>query len=218
MKLIEARQSVQDELDISSDSTYFSPATVDKAINKALTWVSNINDLPQLEKVVGILSEADTRYYDYPNSLDDDFIFKSDSIYMIEVAGDDKYENLQFRSFKDEIKKNPDTKCFASWNRKIFINPIPPALTEIDLYGTIEPKPLVNDDDETPFSLTDSLMDEAIVLKAVSILLRKQDPATSQNYETSATNNVTIVYNKVRSKRQRKKNTVTATPQIDFLA
>lgn len=218
MRQDELVEEIQDELDITSNSTYFSPDTIKKAINKALIWVSNINDLPQLEKVVGILSDEGAQYYDYPNSLEDDFIFKSDSIYMIEVGGDDKYDCLVFRSFKDEIKENTDSKCFASWNRKIFINPIPPAGTEINLYGTIEPKPLANDSDETPFGLTDVLMDQAIIYKAVSILLKKQDPATSQNYQTDATNNITIVYNKVRGKRQRKKNTVNGFMPHDFLA
>ena len=215
----EGLEDIQMELDISSNSTYYSPTTIIGALNKALIWVCNIYDLPQLEKEVGITTDADTRYYDYPNSLDDDFIFKSDSIFMIGVDGDLTYDQLKFSSFKKYIVDNPEYKCFASFNRKLFINPIPPAGVDLDLYGQIEPKPLASGSDETPFGLTDVLLDQAIVYKAVSILLKKQDPATAKNYENDAMTNINIVYNnKLKAKRQLKKNTVNGFQPHDFLA
>ena len=166
-------------LGVSTTATYYSSDKIKAAAIQSYMWAVSIYMWPFLEKAKKTVTVANQYYYDYPPKL------MSDSITRVIVDGV-KYEQknfddfLNYRDFTIGVKTR---NIFADFGRQVFLFPTP---TENDkellIFGFEEVEPLAENEDESIFTGSESVVNEGIVKKALSILL----PSSNRKKEAQA--------------------------------
>lgn len=171
-------QELQDELDsrISAAklSGFWTPAAKKIWINSAGQRVCDFKRWRWLELALTTETRSSKEYYDYPTEAGNDF--KKDSIYNIEIAGEEYPDDQTGRArvpwaeFKKQKQSGSDWKIFSNHNGFFFLHPVPENGKEMSLYGLRKWVKLVNGTDKP---ISPSEYDEAIVRIALATCLRK---------------------------------------------
>lgn len=174
--LSELRTAVQDDLTVGSDSTLYSPTSIDLAINRAYRKSGGLFPWPELQDALKTTSENSNAYYDYPSA------WRSNTIWKLVVDGDRYGEDpdgspLSFDDFLvwQEDYPNSTNKKWTNQERRFFLSPVPSDGVEIDIWGLKNTTTLSSDSDTTVFSYSTPEINEAIVLEAGAILKSKND-------------------------------------------
>jgi len=167
---------ITNRLGTTVGSTFFTPTKIKETAIDAYNWASLLYQWPQLETAKETTTVANQYYYDYPEG------FITDSVSRI-IVGDDLYEIKNFDDFlnyKYQTTDNDDLNIASDYGQQVFIFPTPTANgTKIIIFGLQFATPLVNDEDETIFTHEGIIGNEAVVKKALGVLLpqanRKQE-------------------------------------------
>lgn len=175
----ELQSDLKDMLSVNGlSSSFFSDTTsitsyIKNILNKGYEWAHGLYDWPFMERALsGMSTVAAQEYYQYPTSP---FTFKTNGITRIEINGDkyEKHEINDYRDFKINYPSQTNMKIFADSQRFFFIFPYPTSTYTMDVWGIIKPDVLANDADTTMFYDGEPDGEEAILLKAYSIAMRK---------------------------------------------
>jgi hypothetical protein len=170
----EHRQALIDALSLeetsgSSNDPLFTDTILDRFINRAVKWVSNLHDWQQTQKAVKRDAEASQEFYNYPEN------FKTDSLYRLTVDGK-VLKQVLFEEYENYKENNSGDKLlWADWKRRFFLNPIPSAdgVKNIKLWGHQIPADMTADADENPFN-DEQLLEEAIHARALALCYTKK--------------------------------------------
>ena len=170
--LSDIRTALSSDLNISSNSSLYPPATLDSTINRVYLIIAGMHRWPDTEDAKKTAVIADKEYYDYPQD------WRPDSIWKLRIDGKDYGDPLQFKDYllKKQSNYNPDEKYWANHKRWFFIHPVPATNgTEANLHiwGHQTIDTLTDDDDPTIFSYSYPELNEAILLEALERLLTK---------------------------------------------
>lgn len=199
--LAQMRTAVQSDLTVGSDSTLYSPTTIDLAINRAYRKAGALFPWPELQDAKKTTTVADQEYYDYPDT------WRSNSIWKLKVDGDRYGEEpdgspLSFDDYLNWKEDYPDDtdKKWANQQRRYFIHPTPSSSgLEICVWGIKVTETLDEDGDVTIFSYSTPEGNEAIVLEAVAILKGKTDSEKAGEFRSEeARRLLTIAWDKIR--------------------
>jgi hypothetical protein len=132
-------------------------------------------------KTTGTKSGAE--YYDYPSE------FRSESIVQLEIDGV-SYGRKNYEDYLDYKRDNSgsDTKMFASFGRIFFINPTPTVngSANVSAWGAIQADALTASTSVPIFSYNKEEANEAVVRKAFSVAVKRQDSGLSVAEESAA--------------------------------
>lgn len=171
------RSALQNDLNVSSNSSLFPTATLTLALNRAYRKAGALVRWPALEDAKKTTTQANQQYYDAPNT------WRPESIWRVDVDGDPYGEKpdfspMDFHDFLD-WKDNSDNdnstakKWAVQWLR-YFLQPTPTvADLVICVWGQLNVTAMEDDDAETIFSYSMVECNEALVLEASAILNRK---------------------------------------------
>lgn len=169
-------QALQSDLNVDDNSTLYPLARIKSALNRSYYKGGALFRWPGLESAKKTSTELDNEYYDYPTD------FRPNSIYRISIDGkrfgdDPDGGPIDFKDFLifKEDEPNSTKKRWANHKDKYFISPASSAVGEDNLcvWGYTNVETLVDDSDETIWSLSEPELNEAIVLEATAILKRK---------------------------------------------
>jgi len=182
-------------------STYFTPTKIKTTAIDAYNWATSLYQWPQLEIAKTTTTVSGQYYYDYPEG------FQIDSIFRV-VVGDDVYAIKNFEDFLDYKYQNSDNdehKLSSDYGQQIFIFPTPTASgTTMIIFGLKVATPLANDADETIFTHEGIIGNEAVVKKALGVLLpQAKQKQEGQSEEAEAIALLATMYAKIL-KRQSK--------------
>jgi len=191
---------VTNRIGITTSSTYFTPTKINSVCIDAYNWAVALYQWPMLEIAKTTTTVATQYYYDYPDG------FMTDSVSRVIMDGD-KYELKAFDDFLDykyQTTPVPTGKIAADYGKQIFIYPTPTQSgLNIHIWGLEMPDQLTENED-TIFTDSDIMGNEAVVKKALSVLLaqanRKQE---GQAEEAEAIAMLANIYSKIL-KRQAK--------------
>lgn len=172
-------EELQTELDArisAAKVTGFWSADMKKAwLNQAGQRVCDFKRWKWLELALETTTHDSAEYYDYPNQAGN--AFKKDSIYQINVEGEEYFADqagrsrLNWEQFQKAKNIGDDSKkIFSNHNGFFFLYPVPADGKTMSLYGLRKWVKLVNTTD-TPISPSE--YDEAIVRIALATCLRK---------------------------------------------
>ena len=207
------RTAIQSDLNVSSSSSLFPPATIDSAINRAYQKAGALFRWPALEDAKKTSSVADKEYYDAPST------WRPDSIWRLEVDGDyygedPDYSPMVFQDYLDwkanDINENSTEKKWAVQWLRYFIYPTPSADGDnnISIWGQMNVEELSVDGDTTIFSYNSPECNEALVLEAVAILKKKGEAEKSgQMFSEEAKQILAIAFNKIRQEKAKYEKT-----------
>lgn len=178
--LSELRAALQSDLTVGDESSLFPATTIDLAINRAYRKIGAMYKWTETKDAKKTNAIADSEYYDYP------LTWRPESIWKIEIDGEDQGEPLTFDDYKFE--KNNEfpggfTTMWANYGKQYFLYPTPTVTgnKNIHIYGYKFVDALVNNDDFTIFSYSIPNINEAIVLEAQAILKHKANIGQSQD-------------------------------------
>lgn len=170
-------------------SSFFSDTTsqasyIKKIINKGWERAHGFADWPFMERGLASSTVASTEYYAYPTSP---YTFKTNGLIRVEINGEN-YSKTEFNDYRDYKLLYPnqtDKKIFTDYQRFIFLFPTPTAIQTMDVWGIVKPNVLSVDADTTLFYDAEPDGDEAVLLFAYSIALRKASriPEAKEAYE-----------------------------------
>jgi hypothetical protein len=185
----------------ASNSTLYTTTRIQTLIKDAHTWATSRYMWPQLEKAKTTHTQADHYYYDYPGD------FRTDAIIRI-IIDDERYDRKAYEDFLDYKDNNPtdlSTHIFADYGRQIFIFPTPATTgsSNFDVWGCIQATQLSAGTDETIFSNHDESGNEAIVKKALSVAIGKQNKQLAVQEETEAKEILAVIWDKISKRQQR---------------
>lgn len=170
-------QDLRDDLDgrlsASKVSGFWTQAFKDKALNDGGKQSCNAYRWPFLELALTTQSRDAKEYYDYPAAPN---AFTADSIYQINVAGEDYGDEdgrtrVNWGAFQKRKNLGDDSAyVFTNHNGFYFLYPVPADGLEISLFGLKQWRVLVNAGDE---SITPTDLDDSIVKLALARCLRK---------------------------------------------
>ena len=173
------------ELSTITTSTFWTQTMIKNWINRGVIWAVNFKPWPFTERSEYTKSRANAEYYDYPlDTPDGPPAFKSDSIRLCQVEQDDgtmaTYQKTNYIDFMKYLEgtANGDNdgtdKIFSDFRRRYFINPIITVSgRKIIIWGQEKAKELSADTDETPFAEGEETGDQAIILYAKNLALKK---------------------------------------------
>jgi hypothetical protein len=173
--LLDLRTAVQSDLTVGSESSLYSPTTIDLAINRAKRKAEALFPWSETQDAKKTTTVAGEEYYDYPQK------WRSNSIWKLKI-NDERYGEdpdgspLTFDDYLNwkEDFSDSDIKKWANQERRFFVSPTPTQTgLVICVWGLMVPDQLVSDGDTTIFSYSMPECNEAIVLEAVSILKSK---------------------------------------------
>ena len=176
--LSELRSAVQSDLTVGSESSLYTVATIDLAINRAYSKTGGLFPWPELQDAQKTSTVADQEYYTYPS------VWRSNSIWKLTVD-DVRYGESpdgsplsfdDYLNWKEDYPDSRDKKWANQW-RRYFIWPIPTAVgtNNIHIWGMKNTETLTADGDYTIFSYSSPECNEAIALEASAILKSKID-------------------------------------------
>jgi len=205
--LAQIRAKVQRDLTVGSESSLYSPDTIDSAINSAYIKVGGLFNWPELSDPQQTSTEAGYEHYDFPDS------WRSDSMWRLEIGGEqwgeepdgspmDYNDYLQFKA--NPYNSGSTEKKWAVNGRKFFVYPTPTTTGSfnVDLWGQKNVTPLTLDGDTTIFSTSMPEGNEAIRLEAVAILKAKGDEEQKGQFRSiEALTMLTNAWNRNKSNR-----------------
>ena len=169
-------------LGVSTVSTYFTPTKITDAVKIANSWAVSLYEWPHLERAKIAYTQAGQYFVDYPAKL------LTDSVTRVIVAGD-LYELKSFDDFlnyKHQTSGTLDLKIASDWAKQLFLFPTPTQDDqEIIIFGLEEPTQMEESEDQTIFSASEAQGNEAIVKKALGILLPEANKKTLGQAEES---------------------------------
>lgn len=197
---LDLKNETTSRLNAIASSTFFTPTKIGEWVNQAYIWAATLYKWPALERARITKTFANHDYYDYPPD------FQTDSLTRLIVDGK-KYDKKDFNDFLDYREANPTStkRIFSDYGRQYFIFPTPTADGDknIEVWGIIIPARLVNATDKTFFTKSETMGNEAIVKKALSIGLAKgKDKKTGQAEEMEAGAILTTIYSKIAQRQQ----------------
>ena len=179
-------EAVQDDLTVGTESTFYNPTLIKRAINRAYRKAGGLHLWPELMDAKKTPTQANVDYYDYPRN------WQSNSIWKLAVtdssAEDPRYGEepdgspLSYDDYLVWKEDNPDStdKKWANQWRRYFISPTPTVAGNVDtgvnvimIWGYKVVEELVDNTHTTIFSYSARECNEAIVLEAVAILKSK---------------------------------------------
>lgn len=220
--LLQMRQAVQTDLSVGDETTFFTPDVIDLAINRAKIKAEALCNWPALEDAQRTFSALQSdgtpwEYYDYPDN------WRPNSIWKLEVDGEDYGEPLDFKSYQYEQQNGDpagrDKKWANRW-KQYFLDPAPTTqgLT-IDIWGFKLTDDLVADGDETIFSYSMPECNLAIIDEAKAILKTKDDTINeTQFFSSSAKQMLMDAYKRIEQNKAKSQSTIAFFKVPDFFA
>lgn len=192
---------VQERLLVANNSTVHTTERIITVVKNSYLWASQFVPWNDLVSADYTTSHAGWEYYQYPDQ------YLSESIVRMEVDGE-KYSRRNFEDYLDYKNKNPNSqkKIFASFGRRYFIFPIIQTSDKrIELWGSVQADELTSDDSTTIFSNSKEEGNEAIIKKALSILIGRLDKNLARAEEEEAKEILLRLFADEQSKTQRNK-------------
>ena len=193
---------VINRIGITTSSTFFTPTKINSVCIDAYNWSVALYQWPMLEVAKTTTTVASQYYYDYPEG------FMTDSVARV-IVDDDLYELKNFDDFlnykyQTTVTSLAGKKIAADYGKQIFLYPTPTTSgLNIHIWGLEMPDEITENED-TIFTDSDIMGNEAVVKKALSVLLaqanRKQE---GQAEEAEAISMLANIYSKIL-KRQAK--------------
>lgn len=171
------------QLQVASSSTLYPAARITTLIKNAYMWATQLVIWQDLVRAKTTGTWATHERYDYPDE------FRSGTIFRLEVD-DEEYKRKHFEDYLAFKRNNPSStkKIFASFARQLFIYPTPTAngSANISAWGAIQADELSAASSEPIFSNSKEDGNEAVVRKAFSVAIRRQDKDLAKSEETEA--------------------------------
>jgi len=166
LELSELRTALNNRISSAKVSGFWTSGQKDEWLNFALVRICDWRRWKFLElaKTVDGGSVADQEHYDYPDD------FKTDSIYYMEVDGDEylKKEWMDYQTYKANESSD---KIFTSHNNYYFIYPVIDEVgLVIDIWGIVKPTKMTSDEHTTGIP---SEFDESVIKLAFAKCLKK---------------------------------------------
>jgi len=208
---------LQARLMVANNSTMFSAARITEVTKQSNQWAGTLFFWPSLFRSRYFSSKPSSQsstpilplnydYYDYPS----DFLTGSVSrLYF----SNQSYKKVAFQDFLDYVDNTkqgsppPDKthRYFAEHGRQFFVWPGVTSAGVNDglVWGNIQPPDLTNSTDKTIFSLWDDTGNEAIVKKALSVLMERLDSGFANEQKQEAIQLLTLIWSKVVVENQK---------------
>ncbi len=169
MKLSEFLTELNNRIAAAKVSGFWTDAMKEQWIYEAVVRVCNFKKRWKfLELAKYTTTKANQEYYDEPED------FKTDSIYYMEVDGDE-YVKKSWSEYQQYKAAESDEKIFAIHNGFYFLNPTPvEADKTIDLWGIKKPVPLADWKTAADDSVLPSEFDEAVIKLSLATALKKE--------------------------------------------
>ncbi len=209
--VIDMTTEISARLMIANNSTQFSAARILKTVQDAYLWAGSLFFWPSLSRSRIFSTTPNTQslnydYYDYPVD------FLTNSVSRLYIANK-KYEKKSFQSFLDYVDQSidgstpPDAnkRYFAEFGRQFFVWPKASSAGTNDglVWGNIQPLMISNPTDQTIFSLWDDSGNEAIIKKAMSVLMERVDSGFAGEQKQEAVQLLTLIWTKIVTELQR---------------
>jgi hypothetical protein len=171
------------QLQVANNSSLFPSTRITTLIQNAHTWATTLFIWLDLVMAKTTNTNASQEYYDYPEE------FRSGSIIRLAIDGE-SYDRKNFEDYLDFKENNTgsDEKIFANYGRFFFVNPTPASLGSgnMDVWGAVQADELSEGTSETIFTGNKPEGNEAIVLKAFSVAMRRIDKTLSDGAMSEA--------------------------------
>lgn len=179
----ELENELSQRLQLASNSSFIDSDRKTALIQDAYSWATNMFIWLDLVKAMTTNTIANKEYYDYPDS------FRSMTIMRLEIGGEE-YKRVNFYDYLKYKKDNTTStkKLFSNFGRQFFVHPTPTTngSANMDVWGAVQADDLDEDTSETIFSNNKIVGNEAIVKKAFSVAIIRDDANLSQKEETDA--------------------------------
>jgi hypothetical protein len=207
--LQDMREAVQSDLNVSTNSSLFPPATIDLALNRAyVNKVAKLFRWPQLEDAKTTTTQANINYYDAPTT------WQPNSMWRLTIDGDSNVYGeepdgspMSYHDFLDWLadsqnENSTDKKWAVQWLR-YFVYPTPTvAGLTISVWGQKNATKMTLDSSTTIFSYNMPECNEAIVLEAEAILKKKgENKDAGMMFSEEAKGILVTAYNKLRQEK-----------------
>ena len=199
--LVEMRGIVQSDLNVTAGSSLYPPTTIDAGLNRAYTKGYRLFRWPGTEWAKYTTTQTNQDYYDAPTD------FVPDSIWRVELGGERYGEDpdgspMNFHDFLQwrlDNSTSTEKKWAKQWTR-YFIWPTPTdAVTQICIWGQLNPTLMENESDTTIFSYNLPECNEAIIMEAESILKHKgASPKDGEWYSAEAKSIFSIAFTRIK--------------------
>lgn len=167
----------------ASNSTLYPPARLTSLIKDAYMWATQLFMWHDLMRAKTTNTISGNYYYDYPAE------FRSESIMELEID-DVAYDRKNYEDYLDYKRDNPasDTKIFANFGRFFFVFPTPTTTgsANISAWGAIQADELSLSTSVPIFSYNKEEGNEAVIRKAFSVAIKRQDATLSVSEEQQA--------------------------------
>lgn len=202
---------IQARLMIANNSTQFSSARILKTVQDAYLWAGTLFFWPSLYRSRIFSSKPNTQslnydYYDYPTD------FLDNSVSRLYIGGK-RYDKKGFQGFLDyvdssidgNISPDPNKRFFAEFGRQFFVWPAVTVAGTSDgiVWGNIQPLMISNPTDTTIFSNWNDSGNEAIIKKAMSVLMERVDSGFASEQKSEAVQLLQLIWTKIMQEKQR---------------
>ena len=217
--LADMRSAAQKDLNASSSSSLFPPATIDEYLNRAyVNKCARLFRWPKLEDAKTTTTQTNIENYDLPNGVNSDDPWSLDSAWRLEVDGDyygeePDFSPMVFQDYLDwkdsSANANSTLKKWAVHNHQVFIYPTPTSAgLEICMWGQKIAPEMTADDSTTIFSYVMPECNEAVVREAVAMMKAKgEDLKMGQFLSAEAKQILVIASNKLRQEKAKYEKT-----------
>jgi hypothetical protein len=208
------RQDIEAELVqramVANNSTMVPAARATTLVQDANLWAGTLHFWPPLFRSRIFSSKPNTQslkydYYDYPS----DYLTGSASRLYI---GGQKYEKKAFQDFLDyvdnvyqnSVAPDPTKRYFAEYARQFFVFPTvsAPGTNDGIIWGNIQPLQLSTPTANTIFSLWNDSGNEAILKKALSVVMERLDSGFATTQKAEAIQLLELIWQKVVAEAQ----------------
>ena len=201
--LSEIRTAVQNDLTVGSESSLYSPTTIDLAINRAYRKAGALFAWPELMDAKKTTSENSNEYYDYPQGWRSNSVWKLvvDNVRYGEDPDGSPLSFDDYLNWKEDYPNNTDKK-WANQERRYFITPVPADGVEICIWGHMVTTDLTLDGSVTIFSYSMPEGNEAIALEAVAILKSKGENEKGGEFRSNEAKQLLLIaWNKISKEK-----------------
>lgn len=197
---------------LANNSGLVPPARVTQEIQDATLWAGKLFWWPPLQRCRVTTAQKNIQslnydYYDYPSD------FLTDSIKRLYIDGI-SYSPKAYLDFLDYcdssinpmLAPSPTNHFFANYGRQYFVYPTyagSGAPNNLLVWGNIQHPPLATPSTPTIFTYWDDAGNEAIVKKAMSVILKRVDPGISASEEQDAIALLGMVWKPIADAQQR---------------
>lgn len=191
------RTAIQRDLNVNSSSTFYTPTIIDAAINRSKRKAEGLYRWPGLEDAKKTSSIANQEYYDYPDD------WRPFSIWKLWVNSDDNdfQDPLVFKDYlyekENDFPSDRKTIWANQWKRFFFvIDGVVVAsngTNNIKIWGfKTNTNDLETDNDETIFTNSIPVCNEAILEEAKAILKSKAGEQSSDEFYSGKAKGILI--------------------------